>query len=249
MKVGRPNPEHGASRLLVVAEAIGLHGPIALDSLVNLVDISRSAVHRACQNLERSKWVYRDVSTNAYRLSHAKSHFFSNARFERIEIESMQPVLKAVKAEGLMHVKLSAFSEDNQFTDIANTQAKDEWVDQYSLVSDPEALVALSSLPKPQQLKFVQGYLKKAPQSEHDIVNSGKFYRQLSIVGEKSYFLTRDRNSCSIPIFGGCSITFWTKNEREMMDANLENITNFLSLLDCEKVGPRAVPLLICVEN
>lgn len=163
-----------AMRVLRVAEAIGLHGPITLNRLAELLPFHRSSIWRAATILKAQGWVRMRLGDHALELTGRLDMRLADYHFAPLDVERAESLLETILKEELYHAELCQFVGPGKFAMIESSCRSVEREGLRSLVFDSAALAAQLFLRPSERLRHQTAFCLRASRTECEIVKSGE---------------------------------------------------------------------------
>lgn len=225
------------ARALVVAEAIGLYGPLTLNQLASLVQIHRSSVWRIIATLKLHGWVRMRPGDNAFELTSRLDMQFANFHFAPADVESAANVIKKVLKEGVFHANLYQFVAPGQCILVESTFQSIERDGCKSMIMDAPALAAQLNMSSIERKRHMKAFWPIASLEEQEIVLSGEHDDSLNNYRQKKVVWSSNELAASISWKGdSCApgaITVVAKKQTKKSEERLRSfVPSLLSYLE-----------------
>lgn len=165
-------------RVFLIFETIAQKGPISLKELCESVALPRSAVHRAVQTLQERQWVRARLFDHSYEVTSRLDLVVAKSRAAAEELEMVTPVMKAMDSSQL-YVDFGMFTEFGRFETLDSSDKALSIRRRHSFATSLMAKMVLRNLPKAEQLRHLDSYLKGASREETKLIHGKAFIDQL----------------------------------------------------------------------
>lgn len=191
-----------AIRVLRVAEAIGLHGPITLNGLSELLPFHRSSIWRAASILKAQGWVRMRLGDHAFELTGRLDMRLADYHFAPMDVESADSLVETILKEDLFHAELCQFVAPGRFAMIESSCRSAEREGLRSLVWDTAALAAQLGMTASERERHLSAFCLRASQTEREIIKSGELCNMLKRSENDGIVWNPSEMAASLPWIG-----------------------------------------------
>lgn len=229
-------------RLLLVVEAIGLHGPITLKHLADILPIHRSSIWRATNVLKARGWVRMRLGDHAFELTGRLDGLFKDFHFAASDIDGAAGLIDKIVHERSFHIEFCQFVAAGEFMMIESSYRSVAREGSRSLVLDSAALAAQLALTPDERHTHLEAYSRQSSQTERDIVASGEHYKTLRHYAHTGVVWGSDMLAVSLPWIGASgtigAVTIISKTSSKKAADELADLAGSLVQTQADIVQP-----------
>jgi hypothetical protein len=174
------------SRVLQVAEAVALHGPIALAELCTRLAFSKASIWRCLDVLRARDWVRMRLGDNAFEATAGFAERTAGCHRSIPLANQINAFLRGLIEDGPFHVEFGALVSPGEFVILETSKVASYRRPMRSLVDDDIAIAAQLGLSPSEKVVQLSSYLRQCSEEERRAIQSGdhgKHIRQLKAVG------------------------------------------------------------------
>lgn len=193
MKDGTPT-----DRALRVLDLLASHGPLTLTQLTDLTETPRSAIHRACQTLEKNHWITPRLWDHAYVL-HSRLNLHAQKEGEKT-VETLRHHMKISHKKGF-HADLAFLNPKGIIQLIDSTDKTQDIPQEIPPVFDPISMAIQIPLPPVVLTRLLAKYVETANYEERQEIQTGNHMKKLKNHRQKDMVQDgKDSASIAIPL-------------------------------------------------
>jgi hypothetical protein len=187
------------SRVLQVAEAVTMFGPIQLSDLCARLGFSKASVWRCLDVLRSRNWVRMRLGDNAFE---ATSRFAEIAAGRHRSIpgaEEINAFLRKLIADGPFYVEFGALVSPGRFLILESSKVSSYERPLRSLVDDEISIAAQLGLSPTEKVVQLSSYLKHCSEDERRCIQSGEHGQHIRKLEREGVVWGQERVSFAAP--------------------------------------------------